>query len=127
MKKLITRTLISVFVLFVGFTVFTFSKIYRSVYKITTIAKNEFKEDAVISLINLIESDNYDFIDKNSAIWALGQLADKRALPFLEEINSEAYENTPCNRKKGICKREIEKAIQWCSKGNLTSWMYRKL
>lgn len=51
-------------------------------------------------------SENHSFEEKNSAVWALGQFADQKALPFLHEI---------------------EKAIKWCKRGNLTSWMYRNI
>jgi len=116
------------FVLLLGSAGYTFNQIYRQVTRITELAKSEFSGDAVEALSSLIESDAYGFEEKNTAIWALGQLADSEALPFLEELNSDTEDDIiPFDRSSGLSKYEIEKAIQWCQKGNLTSWMYGKI
>ena len=116
---LIAGSLIFVFV-----TIFTFTKILRQVEEITTIAVTTYGQDAIGSLTKLIESEDRSYGEKNSAIWALGQFADQRALPLLEELNGQTEERSPCNRNTDLCKREIEKALKWCRNGNLTSWMY---
>ena len=114
--------------LFLGFAVYTFSSIYKGVERITNTAKTEFNGDAIHSLIDLVQSENYDFKEKNQAIWAIGQYADPSALPILEKLNSEtAVDGIPFDRKSGFSKKEIERAIKWCTKGNCTSWMYRKI
>ena len=127
MKKIFIWIALIGFIIFIGLAGFTFSKIYHSVERITDIAKNEFEGNAIESLIELVNSKNHSIREKNTAIWALGQIADEKALPFLEKINSETNQNSPCNLSNTICKGEIEKAIKWCKKGNLTSWMYRKI
>ncbi|MBF0208082.1 MAG: hypothetical protein HQK53_14480 [Oligoflexia bacterium] len=61
---------------------------------------------------------------RNNAIWALGQLADRRALPALNKL----YLGTISPRESGdstISQYELKKAIQWCEKGNATGWMYK--
>lgn len=94
---------------------------------IVRIATAEFGSHAPASLISLIESDEFGFKEKNDAIWALGQLADSTALPFLEDLNMKTAESAQCNLEMALCKREIQKSIAWCSKGNVTSWMYGKM
>lgn len=88
-------------------------------------AQNGYKEDCVGSLIKLVQSENKTFREKNSAIWALGQLADKEALPFLYELEKSLPEQEKCSYDSYLCKYEVQKAIKWCEKGNITSWMYR--
>ena len=72
------------------------------------------KEDCVEALIAVLESEEASYTAKNEAIWALGQLADERALPALEALRTGLPCETPCPRDRQICQREIEKAIRWC-------------
>lgn len=128
MKRIIIWIIVAGFVILLGSAGYTFNQIYRQVTRITEVAKSEFSGAAVEALSSLIESDAYGFEDKNTAIWALGQLADPEALPFLEKLNSKTEEDIiPFDRSSGLSKYEIEKAIKWCQKGNLTSWMYGKI
>ena len=128
MKRIIIWIIVAGFVLLLGSAGYTFNQIYRQVTRITELAKSEFSGDAVKALSSLIESDAYGFEEKNTAIWALGQLADPAALPFLEELNAKTKDDTiPFDRSSGLSNYEIEKAIKWCQKGNLTSWMYGKI
>jgi len=47
---------------------------------------------------------------------------------LIDLVNSETEgDNIPFDRKSGLSKKEIERAIKWCTKGNGTSWMYRKI
>lgn len=126
MKKTVIWILVTGLILFCGITIITFLLIHRQVDRITTIAVSEFKKDAVESLTDLIKAENHSFTEKNFAIWAIGQFADRKALPFLEKLNAETGDKSPCDRKNELCKKEIEKAIKWCRNGNLTSWMYEK-
>lgn len=126
MKKIyrpkMLKTLFTIIV--VVFFLFIFSMIsIRSSVKIACFeAINIFEGDCVEALIQITQSDNHDYEQRNHAIWALGQLADDRALPFLEELLKESTEDGCYSG--GICRIEVEKAIKWCSEGNITSWMY---
>ena len=87
-------------------------------------AQEEFGGDCVEALISVVRSDHHSFLEKNRAIWALGQLADDRALPALREFQGGEPCQRPCRRDLHICQYEIEKAIKWCQKGTLFSrWM----
>ena len=54
-------------------------------------AKMEYKGDCVVSLITLLEDETQPFRERNSAIWALGQLGDDRALQCWSTITQEIY------------------------------------
>jgi len=103
--------------------IFSFHAIYTGVKNISVEAKMEFGQDCAQSLVLYIQSDDHTEKDKTHAVWALGQLADKDALPFLENLQQE-YDCQEDPQKSKIC-YEIYKAIKWCTHGNATSWMYK--
>jgi hypothetical protein len=82
------------------------------------------KEDCVSALIEVLQSAEIGFGRKNEAIWALGQLADERALPVLQSLQTGIPCPNPCPRDRVICQREVEKAIRWC-RGE--AWLMRGL
>ena len=128
MKRFIIWILVAGFVIFLGSAAYTFQLIHKQVSRITALAKSEYPGEAVEALCSLVGSEDHGFEDRNSAVWALGQLADPEALPFLEQLNAATAEDTvPFDRSGKLSKYEIEKAIKWCKKGNLTSWMYKKI
>ena len=76
-------------------------------------AMAQFDGDRIEALIALVDCDNCSLEDRNHAIWALGQLKDKRALPILYKYRT----GKPCNHSQQICQYEISKAIRW-TEGN---------
>ena len=87
-------------------------------------AQLEFGGDCVEALAELAGSKNHSYIERNQAVWALGQLADERALPALLSLQSDVPCERPCRRDKHLCQYEVEKAIKWCRQGTLFSrWM----
>lgn len=124
MRRLLVIFLILVFgaLVFFGFSLFT---IYSGVKTACLKAKEEYRLDCVDSLIAYVNSEKASFREKNSAIWALGQIADKKALPFLEELNDSLPAQESCQYDHFLCRYEVEKAIKWCREGNITHWMYR--
>lgn len=105
----------------------SFYRIYSGVKTNCLKAKEEFGGECQEALIKLIKAENHSFQERNSAVWALGQLADKKALLFLEDLNKSLPVQDKCRYKEYLCKYEIEKAIKWSREGNVTSWMYKKL
>lgn len=72
---------------------------------------------------NLLKDKDRDFRSRNSAVWVLGQLADKKALPVLKSFYTGVIpDREPLD--KIISQYELKKAIRWCEEGNWTSWMY---
>jgi hypothetical protein len=76
-------------------------------------AMAQFKGDRIEALIALVDCQNCRMEDRNLAVWALGQLKDKRALPILYKYRT----GKPCNHWSQICQYEIAKAIRW-TEGN---------
>ena len=117
MKKKAGILFIIMVVGFVLLTVVSFWSIYSRVVGVCSEATKDFGGDCESSLEKVLDSNNYSFEKRNKAIWALGQLADKRSLAVLNRMRG--------NRE--ISRYELEKAIKWCSNGNWTSWMYKSL
>jgi len=124
LKKILLISALSIVALAFFFFSYTLRVIYQDVKATCLKAQREYEEDCVNSLIKLVQSDKKTFRERNTAIWALGQLADKRALPALKSLYTgkippkESFSQT-------LSQYELKKAIQWCEKGNATSWMYR--
>lgn len=76
-------------------------------------AMAQFDGDRIESLIALVDCKNCGLEDRNHAVWALGQLKDKRALPILYKYRT----GKSCDHLRQICQHEISKAIRW-TEGN---------
>ena len=121
-------------VILIGFAAFcilcaiSLSMIYSGVESICEIASNKFESDNVEALISLIKSDEFSFKQKNKAIWALGQIGDRRALPLLQKLDTDEIQKKPIHSDKYIVQYSVEKAIrQIKSDFIVTRWMYRWL
>jgi len=125
MKKYFKTSLIAGLLIFVLSVIFSFYQIRKDVKQACLKAKDLYQQNCVDSLIAFAKSDDNSFREKNSAIWALGQIADKSALPFLNGLKNSLQGQKRCNSSKYLCRYEIEKAVRWCEEGNVTSWMYR--
>jgi hypothetical protein len=76
-------------------------------------AITQFRGDRIDALISVVNCEKCNLQDRNSAVWALGQLRDKRALPALYKDRT----GKPCNHMTSICQKEIATAIKW-TEGN---------
>jgi hypothetical protein len=72
-----------------------------------------FSGDRIQALMAVVDCQGCKLEDRNHAVWALGQLRDKRALPVLYRYRT----GLPCNHSRQICQYEISKAIRW-TEGN---------
>ena len=75
-------------------------------------ATQKYPGDKVEALIMLVESKEngyraHRYRAKNHALWALGQLGDKRALPSLKKLVT----GEPCDHETNLCQGEIKEAI----------------
>lgn len=73
------------FSIFMLFFVITCTWIGYDIKDQCRLAKGKYNKDCVESLVATLEDEDNDFRERNSAIWALGQLGDERALPVLEK------------------------------------------
>lgn len=87
--------------------------------------KAEYGGDCTQALISLLNDGNRGFKARNSAIWALGQLGDNRALSVLQSY----YTGDIPNREplaKVISQYELKKAINLANGGtNITAIFWR--
>lgn len=91
----------------------------------TSPAASQEHGDCVEALINLLNDENKSFRSRNSAIWALGQLGDGRALSVLQKYYTG---NIPPRESldKTLSQYELKKAINLASGGlNITSYIWR--
>jgi hypothetical protein len=83
------------------------------VKKMCEMATRKYPGDKVEALMMSVESKEYGYNThlyraNNRAFWALGQLGDKRALPFLRNLLT----GEPCDHETNLCQGEIQEAIQ---------------
>lgn len=96
--------------------------IRSSVKEMCAEATKEYPGNRVEALIAFVSSENHSLKDRNRAVWALGQIGDKRALPALESF----YTGADCDHEKNLCQHELRRAIYGCKGGlNLTAWLPR--
>src|SRR3989338_5428385 len=79
----------------------------------------------ISALIMVLNDDSNSFRERNSAVWAMGQLGDRKALSYLRQYYSG---NIPKRESldKGLSQYELKKAINLASGGiNITSIFWR--
>ncbi|MHC4540183.1 MAG: hypothetical protein ACYS74_10440 [Planctomycetota bacterium] len=79
------------------------------VKKMCEMATRKYPGDKVEALMMFVESEEYGYSAEryranNHAFWALGQLGDKRALPFLRKLLT----GEPCDHETNLCQGEIK-------------------
>jgi hypothetical protein len=85
----------------------------------------DYSGDCVESLISLLQDEGKPFRERNSAIWALGQLGDPRALPVLENYYTGEIPKRE-SLDADISQYELKKAIKLAAGGwNITAWAWR--
>ncbi len=86
-------------------------------------AKQRHTGDAVEALLACAEDSSLSLKERNRAIWALGQLGDRRALSVLRAHQT----GQPCDHVNRPCERELDKAIALLDGGvNVTAWVWRE-
>jgi len=91
--------------------------------KTCEIAARKYPGDKVEALIMFVDSKENSLRENNHAVWALAQLGDKRALPFLRNLLT----GEPCDHETNLCQGEIQEAIQKLerNKFNLPKFLFR--
>ena len=101
--------------------------IFKGVQLYTNEAQAVYGGDAVGALIALVEDESASFEQRNSAIWALGQLGNARALPTLTQLNTAEKQEPPYDSTSYIIQYSVEKAIKQINGFSLIRWIYRFL
>lgn len=88
-------------------------------------SQSEYNGDCIDALITVLNYESKSFRARNSAIWALGQLGDKRTLPVLQKYYTGIIPSKePLD--KAISQYELKKAINLTSGGfNITAFIWR--
>ena len=85
-------------------------------------AQSMFPGERVEALIAMVDHRDCSLKDRNHAVWALGQLAEKRALPVLQKY----YTGAKCDHERFICQYELRKALNLAAKGrNPSAFLWR--
>lgn len=74
-------------------------------------ARSHHPGDPLSALLAVASDEDLAPVERNRAIWALGQLGRREALPALRALVAPG----PCDHAKYLCQYEIEKAIAACS------------
>jgi hypothetical protein len=120
-KVLVYGTLICFTFLFVAYLLICFD-IRSSVKEISAEATQHYPCDRVEALITYVKSEDQSLRQRNLAVWALGQIGDKHALPVLNQF----YTGGPCDHDSRLCQHELQKAIKLCQGSfNATAWLPR--
>lgn len=85
-------------------------------------ARRGFPGNRTDALLAMVNSSATPLMDRNRAVWAIGQLGDPGALSRLEGLVTGA----PCDHAAAICQHELRKAIRQCRGGvNITRWAWK--
>ena len=104
--------------LYVGFSLWIGSDVRQTVRA----AMAQYEGDNVLALMAFVKSPDHSLRERNHAVWALGQLGDRRALPTLVALHT----GEPCEHDSDLCQRELGKAIELIEGGmNLTALVWR--
>ena len=120
-KVILYGTLSSLAFLLVAFVMICLS-IRSGVKDISAEATSLYPGDRVEALITYVKDENRSLRKRNLAVWALGQIGDKRALGVLNQF----YTGGPCDHDSRLCQGELQKAIKLCQGSlNATVWLPR--
>lgn len=88
------------------------------------IVKKQYSGSAEEALISFLKDENNSFNDRtHKAIWTLGQIRSKKALPLLKELYKNDPKGETCKgyHDSELCQYELSKAIVAVEKGWLFS------
>lgn len=86
-------------------------------------AMAKYQGECVEALTAKLADETNSFKDRNDAIWTLGQLGDKSALPVLKQYQTENEEKTDYDQE--ISQYELSKAIKWLETGRNITHVFR--
>lgn len=122
MKKTIKLIFSLLFTIFILLVLIVTYYVESQVQETCKMAMSVYPGDKIQALINVSKNQNSCTKDKSRALWALGQLGDKKALPYLIE-NYGSIEETD------ICIYEAQFAIEKIQNEsfNLPGFLWRNI
>lgn len=82
-------------------------------YDFSRTAARQFGGDRVEALMQQVECSSCAMKQRKDAVWALGQIGDRRALPVLRA----QLTGRRCDHTRELCQYELQKAIRHIEKG----------
>ena len=101
--------------------------IYSNVEKFAHEAQAAYGGDPIPALITMAGDESAGYEERNRAVWALGQIGDKRALTVLHSLHTHEIQHPPYDATSYIVQHSVEKAIRQINGFTVTRWMYFKL
>jgi hypothetical protein len=121
-KRWVFRISAILFITLFALLAFAAFMIGAGVKRTSRIAQDHYSGDRVTALIAMAGCESCNLSDRNHAVWALGMLADQRALPVLQKY----YNGKPCNHWRNLCQYELSKALKLVRSGNNpTAFLWR--
>jgi hypothetical protein len=112
------------FIIGVFLVLLSFNIIGYGVKERCHLAQEKYSGDCVQALVQYLEDEDNPFRGRNSAIWALGQLGDARALPALERLYTGDIPPRE-SLSQTISQYELKKAIKLINGFNATAFFWR--
>ncbi|MFO0703859.1 MAG: hypothetical protein U0525_04000 [Patescibacteria group bacterium] len=130
-RKLKPRNVKSIFIIFSTLSIsaffiaisIAFIWMRFEVISISQLAAREYSGNVGNSLLAMASDSSQPFINRNKAVYALGQIADKKSLPVLKSLSTGKIPEHE-SLYETLSQYELQKAIRWCEGGNATSWLY---
>ena len=101
--------------------------IFKAVDSIAEEAKAAYGGDHVEALIELVSDETAPFDKRNTAIWALGQIGDRRALPAIRALDTPEYQERPYETSSYIVQEYVDTSIEGIEEPSAKRWIYRFL
>ena len=103
--------------------VFISLRIGAEVRAVSDAAMQQHPGDRMEALMQCVEDTNHSLLERNRAVWALGQLGDQRALTALRKHHPDGR----CDHTNALCQRELAKAVKLLEGGvNASAWVWRR-
>ena len=104
----------------------TTKQIGAGVDNICDTAKSRYEGTCVDALMKYLDDEQNSFDTRNSAVWALGQLGDPKALHSLEKYYDAGFKSKKCKRSETLCQYELYKAVKLLNGGlNISAFVWR--
>ena len=130
LRKILTRGVPIVLLVFVVGIISFSLWIELHIKKLCAEATQKYPGDKIEALMKSVQTETYGYraniySANNHIFWALGQLGDKRALPFLKKLAT----SQPCDHETNLCQGEIQEGIQKLEKNgfNLPAFLFRRV
>ena len=128
LRRILLRAIFAISVVFVVVIISLTLWIELELKKTCEKATQKYPGDKIEALMMSLETETYGldthlYKENIHIIWALGQLGDKRALPFLREFST----GETCNHETNLCQGEIQSAIEKLERNqfNLPKFLWR--